>query len=45
MLIDNKFARDMYQMYEINDDWIEKKKLGWHWGIVWDLMARITEYF
>jgi len=22
MLIDTKFARDMYQVYEINDDWL-----------------------
>jgi len=22
MLIDNMFARDMYQVYEINDNWL-----------------------
>jgi len=24
MLIDTMFARDMYQVYEINDDWLRR---------------------
>jgi len=28
MLIDTMFARDMYQVYEINDDWF----IAYCWG-------------
>jgi len=38
MLIDTMFARDMYQVYEINDDWLINS-----WATTWQLKIAINK--